>query len=157
MSSPPPSPSPSGLNLTLVTARNLTLHLPDFNTLFPPSPSFPLSPLPSSPVALAPHPLPLEALRHFIGEPFRMDVAPSWLSQMEAAIGIMLLLWVLGGAVIWRRCAEGTFWVVRRQERGDGVLLIPNAVTCECGEARRGEAQPSRAEQSDVPCKRRPC
>lgn len=74
---------------------------------------------------------PIERLRTHISQPFRIPVSQAWIGQMEGAMGMMSLLVFLACAIILRRWSELSFWIFRKQERRDGVLLIPNAVTCE--------------------------
>ena len=74
---------------------------------------------------------PLHYLRLYVSMPFRPTLPRSFTIQMEIAIAIICTLLVLAAAVVTQRLREGSFWLFRRAERGDGVLIIPNAVTCE--------------------------
>lgn len=73
--------------------------------------------------------LPIEDLRAFIADPFRPALSLSFISQMEAAICIIVVLLLMATAVIWRRVEEKSFWLFRKDERKNGILIVPNAVT----------------------------
>lgn len=79
----------------------------------------------------SPEKLPIEDLQIFIADSFRPHLDSSFTSQMEAAVCIIAVLLIMGSAVIWRRMKEKSFWLFRKDERKNGVLIVPNAVTSE--------------------------
>ena len=89
--------------------------LPDLLTLYP-----------NDPTAQMDH------LKHFLDKLFYWEFSRShgfWV-QIKVCSGLIAALAGLSGFIIVKRLRERAFWMVRFAVKREGLIIIPNAVSC---------------------------
>lgn len=108
----PPPPPPTSFSRDLSPSR---ARLPDLLALHPNDPSAQMN-----------------NLRSFLDVLFFWDTShlPGLFIQLKVCAGIISFLVVLVIFIIAKRIGERAFWIVRFAHKSEGVIIIPNAVSC---------------------------